>query len=72
MKRFLYGGALAAALGLTYSGTAALIAQVGAVDGLKSSLITFVLNLGLALLGPVLLVCAIYFHRRTKRAGEGA
>ncbi len=65
MKRFLFILAVAAGIGLTYSGAEALLAQVNAADGLKSSVITFVLTLGFALLGPAFLAAAIFFNRRS-------
>lgn len=65
MKRSLFIIAVLAALLLTYSGAKALMVQVGAAEGLKSSVITFVLTLGFALLGPALLAAAIFFHRRS-------
>jgi TRAP-type C4-dicarboxylate transport system permease small subunit len=65
MKRFLFIVAVVVALVLTYSGAEALVIQVTAADGLKSSVITFVLTLGFALLGPALLAAAVFFHRRS-------
>lgn len=64
MKRFLFAVAVLAALGLTYSGAEALIQHVNAAEGLKSSVITFVLTLGFALLGPALLAAAVVLHGR--------
>jgi hypothetical protein len=69
MKRFLFIVAVLVALLLTYSGAEALMIQVDAAEGLKSSVITFVLTLGFALLGPALLAAAIFFHRRGDSRG---
>lgn len=69
MKRFLFIVAVLAALLLTYSGAEALMIQVNAAEGLKSSVITFVLTLGFALLGPALLAAAVFFHRRSDSRG---
>ncbi|MGE3332116.1 MAG: hypothetical protein AB7I36_00615 [Rhodospirillaceae bacterium] len=65
MKHLLFIIAVLVALLLTYSGAEALMLQVDAAEGLKSSVITFVLTLGFALLGPALLAAAIFFHRRS-------
>ncbi len=65
MKRLLFIIAVLGALLLTYSGAETLMLQVDAAEGLKSSVITFVLTLGFALLGPALLAAAIFFHRRS-------
>lgn len=65
MKRILFIFAIIIALGLTYSGAEALVQQVDAAQGLKSSVITFVLTLGFALLGPAFLTAAIFFHRKS-------
>jgi hypothetical protein len=65
MKRLLFIFAVFIALGLTYSGAEALVYQVNAADGLKSSVITFVLTLGYALLGPAFLSAAVFFHRKS-------
>lgn len=65
MKTLLFILAIVVALGLTYSGAEALWVQVGAADGLKSSVITFVLTLGFALLGPAFLAAAVFFHRKS-------
>ncbi|MGE3474419.1 MAG: hypothetical protein AB7H70_01295 [Rhodospirillaceae bacterium] len=69
MKRILFIIAVLVALLLTYSGAEALKIQVDAAEGLKSSVITFVLTLGFALLGPALLAAAIFFHRRGDSRG---
>jgi hypothetical protein len=65
MKQFLFVLAVCAALLLTYSGAETLLQQVDAADGFKSSVITFVLTLGFALLGPAFLAAAVYFHRKS-------
>jgi len=65
MKRTLFIAVVIFALALTFGGTEAFISYVGAAEGLKSSLITFVLTLGLALLGPALLTAAVFFHRKS-------
>lgn len=65
MKRLFFPLGVLAALVLTYSGAEALIAQVHAADGLKSSIITFVLTLGFALLGPAFLTAAVFFRRKS-------
>ncbi len=70
MKRFLYILAVIAALGLTCGGASALVQQVSAADGFKSSVIAFVLSLGLALLGPAFLAAAVFFYQKGEsRAG---
>jgi hypothetical protein len=70
MKSALFILAIAVALGLTYSGAEALVLQVGAAEGLKSSVITFVLTLGFALLGPAFLATAVFFHRKSDSRGR--
>jgi hypothetical protein len=65
MKRFLFILAVLAALGLTFSGAEALLLQVNAADGLKSSVITFVLALGYALLGPAFLAAAVFLNHKS-------
>ncbi len=65
MKKLVFILAVVIAVGLTASGAEALILQVNAAEGLKSSVITFVLTLGYALLGPALLAAAVFFHRRS-------
>ncbi|MGE4062441.1 MAG: hypothetical protein AB7E79_03645 [Rhodospirillaceae bacterium] len=57
------------ALVLTYSGAEALVDQVNAAGDFKSSVITFILTLGFALLGPALLTAAFYVHRRSDSRG---
>jgi hypothetical protein len=70
MKRFLFILAVLTALALTYSGAEALLLQVDAADGLKSSVITFVLTLGYALLGPAFLAAAVFFNRKGDSRGR--
>jgi hypothetical protein len=70
MKRFLFLLAVAAGVVLTYSGAEALMVQVDAASGLKSSVITFVLTLGFALLGPAFLAAAIFFNRKSDSRGR--
>lgn len=65
MKRIAFIVAIVVALVLTYSGAEALVQQVTAAQGLKSSVIAFVLGLGFALLGPALLAAAVFFHRKS-------
>lgn len=65
MKKLVFILAVVIAVGLTISGAEALVLQVNAAEGLKSSVITFVLTLGYALLGPVLLAAAVFFHRKS-------
>ncbi len=65
MKKLVFILAVFIATGLTVSGAEALILQVGAAEGLKSSVITFVLTLGYALLGPALLAAAVFFHDKS-------
>lgn len=65
MKRLLFILAVVLAVVLTYGGAEALVAHVEAANGLKSSVITFVLTLGYALLGPALLAAAVFFHRKS-------
>ncbi len=69
MKRSLFIAAVLIGLLLTYSGAETLMIQVDAAEGLKSSIITFVLTLGFALLGPALLAAAVFFHRRGDSRG---
>ena len=64
MKRILFILSVLFALAVTYSGAQTLLDQVDAAQGLKSSVITFVLTLGFALLGPALFAAAVFFHRR--------
>ena len=68
MKRILFAFTVIAALGLTFTGVEALVQQVVAADSLKSGVITFVVTLGYALLGPAFLVAAFFFRRRDSRA----
>jgi len=68
MKRILFAFTVIAALGLTFTGVEALVQQVAAADSLKSSVITFVVTLGYALLGPAFLAAAFFFRRRDSRA----
>jgi hypothetical protein len=69
MKQFLFVMTVCAGLLLTYSGAEALLQQVNAADGLKSSVITFVLALGFALLGPAFLAATVYLHRKGDSRG---
>lgn len=69
MKKLVFILAVVIAVGLTISGAEALILQVNAAEGLKSSVITFVLTLGYALLGPALLAAVIFFHRKSDSRG---
>jgi hypothetical protein len=64
MKRALFIISLCFAFALTLTGWAALLDLVAAADGLKSSVITFVIALGFALLGPSIFLAAVFFHRR--------
>lgn len=64
MKRLTFIFAILLAAVLTYGGAEALVQHVDAATGLKSSVITFVLTLGYALLGPALLAAAVFFHRK--------
>lgn len=66
MKRIPFIGAVIFAVILTLGGAGALVGQVDAASGLKSSVITFVITLGFALLGPSLLAAAVFFHRTGK------
>jgi hypothetical protein len=73
MKRILFAFMVIAALGLTFTGVEALVQQVVAADSLKSSVITFIVTLGYALLGPACLAAAFFFRRRSDsraRSGE--
>ena len=65
MRRMLFICAVAFALVLTVGGAEALVRQVGAADGMKSSLIAFVLSFGFALLGPSLLYAVVFFGRKS-------
>jgi hypothetical protein len=65
MKQVLFTLTVGAGLLLTFSGAEALVQQVNAADGLKSSVITFVLALGFALLGPAFLAATVYIHRKS-------
>lgn len=65
MKRLTFILAVILAVVLTYGGAEALVQHVDAAHGLKSSVITFVLTLGYALLGPALLAAAVFFHRKS-------
>lgn len=69
MKKLLFILAVMVAVALTYGGTEALLAHVEAANGFKSSVITFVLTLGYALLGPALLAAAVFFHRKSDSRG---
>jgi hypothetical protein len=62
MNRLAFAAAVLAALALTYGGAEVLVRHVAAAGGLKPSIITFVLTLGFALLGPTLLAAAAFFH----------
>jgi hypothetical protein len=62
MGRILFTCAVVFSLAVTASGAEVLVSQVEAAQGLKSSVITLVIGLGLALLGPALL-CALWYWR---------
>lgn len=64
MKRTLFlVSAILAAL-MTLGGASVVIHQVAAADGLKSSVIAFVIALGFALLGPTFLAAVLFFRRQ--------
>lgn len=72
MNRVLYVACIVLALLLTGSGALVVFSQVDAADGLKSSLITFVIALGFALLGPALLAATVFFRKKGDSLVGGA